>query len=110
MEAALLMVDMNKAFFMYRDDDIESVAKEIMEYLQKRPLATDSLHGIAQWWLVQQAIEKNLTLVEQALAHLAQEGKVLKKDNASDATYCLNPTYKPEKNTDESNQHDSDKR
>ena len=80
---------------MGEEDDVESVAAEIMTYLQERPMASDSLDGIAQWWLVQQAIVKNINLVEQALEQLANEGKVSKKTNTnSDAIYSLNPTNK----------------
>jgi hypothetical protein len=59
--------------------------------LQERPMASDSLDGIAHWWLVQQAIAKNIDLVEQALDQLANEGKVSKKMNANNNTiYSLN--------------------
>jgi hypothetical protein len=66
-----------------------------MTYLQQRPMASDSLDGITHWWLVQQAIVKNRKLVEQALAQLAREGKVLeRKGPNSEAIYSLNPPHK----------------
>lgn len=77
------------------EDDVESIAAEIMTYLHRRPMASDSLEGITHWWLVQQAIVKNIELVEQALEHLADEGKVSKKNNNHNAIYSLKPTYKP---------------
>ena len=81
---------------MGEEDDVESVAAEIMRYLQERPMASDSLDGITHWWLVQQAIEKNISLVEQALEELAKEGKISMQVNTnSDAIYSLNPAYKP---------------
>ena len=77
------------------EEDIDSVAAEIMAYLSERPMASDSLDGIAHWWLVQQAIEKNLKLVEQALEQLANEGKISKKMNSNNnLIYSLNPKYK----------------
>ena len=80
------------------EDEVKSIAAEIMTYLQQRPMASDSLDGIIHWWLVQQAIEKNIDLVEQALEQLANEGKVSKKMNTKrDAIYSLNPAYKPKK-------------
>ena len=83
---------------MGEEDEVRSVAAEIMRYLQERPMASDSLDGITHWWLVQQAIEKNLSLVEQALEELAKEGKISKQVNTnSDAIYSLNPAYKPVK-------------
>ena len=78
------------------EDEVKSIAAEIMTYLRQRPMASDSLDGITHWWLVQQAIEKNIDLVEQALEQLAQEGKVSKQVNTdNDAIFSLNPTYKP---------------
>ena len=78
---------------MCLDNDVKSIAAEIMAYLNRRPMASDSLDGITHWWLVQQEIEKNINLVEQALEHLANEGKITKKVNInSDAIYSLNPT------------------
>ena len=78
------------------EDDVDSVAAEIMAYLHERPMASDSLDGIAHWWLVQQAIAKNISLVEQALDQLTIEGKVLKKMNTnSGEIYSLNPRHKP---------------
>ena len=77
------------------EGDVEFIASEIMEYLQRRPLASDTLEGITHWWLVQQAIVRNTDLVERALEQLAHEGKVSKKMNAtSEAVYRLNPLYK----------------
>jgi hypothetical protein len=73
------------------EDDVDSIAAEIMAYLKERPMASDSLDGIANWWLVQQAIAKNIILVEQALEQLANEGKVSKKVNTKNNTiYSLN--------------------
>ncbi len=78
---------------MRSDDDVNSIAAEIMTYLHRRPMASDSLDGITHWWLVQQAIVKNKRLVEQALTHLAQEGKIVKRIGSnSEAIYSLDPT------------------
>ncbi|MCP3669610.1 MAG: hypothetical protein GY814_04125 [Gammaproteobacteria bacterium] len=80
------------------EDDVKSIAAEIMKYLHQRPMASDSLDGITHWWLVQQEITKNMDLVEQALTQLAQEGKVSKKMSANrEAIYSLDPAYKPTK-------------
>ena len=82
---------------MYVEDDVRSIAAEIMTYLHRRPMASDSLDGITHWWLVQQTIVKNIGLVEQALQQLADEGKVSKEMNTNcDAIYSLNPTTRPE--------------
>lgn len=77
------------------EDDVQLLAKEIMEYLHQRPMASDSLSGIAFWWVVQQEITKNVVLVEKALEYLIQEGKVKKVNNYCDTIYFLNKTNKP---------------
>lgn len=84
-----------KVFFVGKEEDVLSIAAEIMSYLQRRPMASDSLDGITHWWLVQQAIVKNRKLVEQALAQLAREGKVIERKGLdSEPIYSLNRTRK----------------
>lgn len=80
---------------MSETDDVEIIAAEIMAYLQRRPKASDSLEGIVHWWLMQQSIAKNKSMVEQALEKLTKEGKVKKRtsDNRQ-AVYGLNPGFK----------------
>lgn len=76
---------------MCKDNDVNTIAGEIMAYLEKRPTASDSLEGISNWWLVQQAIAKNISNVELALEKLTSEGKISKSINSSqNATYSLN--------------------
>ena len=76
-----------------KQEEVLSIAAEIMAYLQIRPMASDSLDGITHWWLVQQAIVKNRNLVEQALVQLAQEGKVVaRKGPNSEPIYSLERT------------------
>jgi hypothetical protein len=78
------------------EDDVGSIAAEIMEYLRKRPMASDSLDGIIHWWLVQQSIARNRALVEQTLEQLAKEGKVIKRASSNrKAVYSLDPDYRP---------------
>jgi len=74
------------------EDDVDAIAAEIMAYLDKRPMASDSLEGIANWWLMQQTIARNIGMVERALEQLAREGKIVKKVNSGKgAVYSLNP-------------------
>ncbi len=75
---------------MSKEDDVDSIAADIMTYLHRRPLASDSLDGITHWWLVEQAIERNRKLVEQALARLTEERKLVKRTAInSEALYSL---------------------
>ena len=95
-ENAIAISITNKERIVCAEDDVQSIAKEIMSYLYQRPMAADTLDGIAYWRLVQQAITKNVGLVEQALEQLVREGKVAKNTrNHRDAIYFLNTTDKP---------------
>jgi len=80
---------------VFEEEDVKSVATEIMMYLHQRPMASDSLEGITYWWLVQQAILKNKELVEQALEQLEKEGILSKENNHRNTIYSLNPNFKP---------------
>jgi len=76
------------------EHDVNTIAAEIMEYLHRRPTASDSLDGITHWWLVQQTLMRNIQVVEQALEKLAGEGMVSKSINSnSEAVYRLGPNY-----------------
>jgi hypothetical protein len=75
-------------------DDVNTIAGKIMAYLQKRPMASDSLDGIAHWWLLQQSIMDNKVLVQQALEQLAEQGKVAKNINPNRETvYSLREEF-----------------
>jgi len=75
------------------EDDVHSIAAEIMNYLQQRPMAADTLDGIAYWWLVQQAITRHVGLVEKALEYLVREGKIARGlSDHRDTIYFLTTT------------------
>ena len=75
---------------MRKEDDIEIIAEDIMEYLRQRPMASDTLDGVVHWWLLQQSILQNKIFVERALEKLTEAGKVSKTINANrDAVYSL---------------------
>ena len=75
---------------MNEEDEVKSIADDIMEYLRRRPGASDSFEGVAHWWLLQQTIEKNMGLVEKALEQLACEGKIAKsQDDQNETIYRL---------------------
>lgn len=55
-------------------DDVTTMAKQILDYLQQRPTAADTLEGIAYWWLMRQRLSENLAFVEHALDELVEKG------------------------------------
>ena len=65
------------------DQNVLIIANEIKVYLLKRPFAADTLDGVVQWWIKQQRIDEQVSLVKKALAILEQNGIVAQRTNAS---------------------------
>jgi predicted transcriptional regulator len=57
----------------------DQVAYEILMYLAESPTAQDTLQGIMEWWLLEQHIKRQTSVVKSALAQLVAEGLVLER-------------------------------
>lgn len=68
-----------------REDEL---ADMILGYLTEHPEASDTLEGIAGWWIMRQMIRVEVTKVEKALHRLA-ESNLLEKINKGN-----NPRYR----------------
>jgi hypothetical protein len=89
----------------------ESVAREILAYLTKRPSACDTLDGILQWWLPRIRLEEATETVEQALVLLERRhlidrvalaaGPVMyrRREVAADAPTASTPPLRDPRNT-----------
>ncbi len=60
----------------------EAVAKNdvenrILAYLERHPEAQDTLHGIIQWWLMEQEVRFQSDLVEEALRNLVKRDVIV---------------------------------
>ena len=76
--------------------DVSTVAMEILDYLQQHPHASDTLVGIARWWLRRQRIETMTKTVKKALDELMSLDLVVSeeghdKTTQEQAAYTLNP-------------------
>ena len=60
------------------------IAQAILDYLRKHPQAQDTLAGITEWWLPEQAIKSNTATVKEALDQLVLEG-LLSEHRGKDA-------------------------
>jgi hypothetical protein len=56
---------------------VSEAASEILRYLTKHPFSQTTLDGIAEWWLLEQKIENQMTVVKKALSELLAKGYVL---------------------------------
>lgn len=55
------------------------VAREILAYMVQHPDATDTLEGIADWWLLERRIQEGVAEVRTALDELSKRGLVVRR-------------------------------
>jgi len=58
------------------DRETERLVREIEHYLVVRPLATDTVEGVARWWVLGEAPTTSLEAVQAALAVLVRRGVI----------------------------------
>ena len=61
---------------LYEQEQVQETACAIDRYLASRPRATETVEGVAKWWLVRQRYEDSLELVQRALDHLVKTGEL----------------------------------
>jgi Fe2+ or Zn2+ uptake regulation protein len=61
-----------------QQDQVAEVADVINRYLISRPNATETVEGVAKWWLVRQRYQDSMDLVQRALELLVEYGDVEK--------------------------------
>jgi DNA-binding IclR family transcriptional regulator len=54
----------------------EKMAEAILEYLAEHPQASDTLEGIAEWWIMRQQIRVEAARVAKVLRRLTKNGLV----------------------------------
>ena len=73
-------------------DKLSLVADRILLYLLRNPEAQDTLDGIVDWWLFQQTLRDETTVVEKALSVLVGQGLLTAKSGMdSRLRYKLSP-------------------
>ncbi len=66
-------------------------ACEILAYLLANPEARDTLEGIAEWWLLERHIARQVRRIEAALDQLVGEGLLLRREAVDGrARYAVN--------------------
>ncbi len=75
-----------------RTKERRQVALEILAYIANHPEAKDGLDGIVEWWILEQRIMVQTTIVKAAVWALVEEGLLLmERNNGSGLTYAVNP-------------------
>lgn len=59
-------------------DQVLAAADAISRYLNKRPNASETVDGVAKWWLMRQRFDDSMDLVQKALDYLEAQGDVTK--------------------------------
>ena len=80
---------------MERPDQVlpsEQVVCLLLGYLRANPAASDTVEGIAQWWLRGQGVNVRKATVEIALKELVTSGWMIAAESRwSHRVYALNP-------------------
>lgn len=58
--------------------EVTNIADAISRYLSARPHASETVEGVAKWWLLRQRYADSLELVQDALNYLEERGEVVK--------------------------------
>jgi hypothetical protein len=70
---------------------LSDLACEILQYLERNPAGSDTLVGIARWWIMKQRIEAITMQVEQAVDELVKQEFLIRSSGAeSGPNYSLN--------------------
>jgi hypothetical protein len=71
---------------------VDELSLRILSYLRDNPQATDTLEGIAQWWLFERELRDQVAAVKHSLAGLVADGWLIERcPTGSHAHYGLNP-------------------
>ena len=68
-----------------RDARIERIASAIERYLALHPNASDTIDGIHRWWLMDEPLAEDTTLIEPALTRLIERGVMIRRTLPGDA-------------------------
>jgi hypothetical protein len=70
----------------------KDISREILEYLHKHPDASDTLEGIAEWWILSERIHDEIGRVKAAVFKLMKQGWVIEiRGRNSAVRYRFNP-------------------
>jgi len=65
------------------------MAEAILKYLAEHPQASDTLEGIAEWWIMRQQIKVEINKLKKVLQRLTERGLLEKIGEDDKALYRL---------------------
>jgi hypothetical protein len=63
----------------YKLNETRETSHRILAYLMDNPNAQDTLKGIVDWWMLQQDIKRNITLIRKVIDRLIRKGFLLER-------------------------------
>jgi len=74
------------------DKEVSQISRDILAYLARHPSAEDTLEGIVRWWLLEQKIRHQTSVVRAALSGLVERGILIEKRRQGVSfSYGINP-------------------
>jgi len=67
----------------------KEMTEAILEYLAEHPRASDTLEGIAEWWIMRQQVRVEIKALEKVLGRLMKSGLLEKSGGGKEAIYHL---------------------
>ena len=67
----------------------KEMTEAILEYLAEHPRASDTLEGIAEWWIMRQLVRVEIKTLQKVLRQLMKSGLLEKIGEGNEAIYHL---------------------
>jgi len=67
----------------------EELADAVLEYLAENPRASDTVEGIAEWWIMRQRVRAEVKTLSKVLRRLTKTGRLEKIGEGDRALYHL---------------------
>lgn len=67
----------------------EEMTDAIVRYLAEHPQASDTLDGIAEWWIMRQRVEVEFTTLKEVLRQLTESGLLEEIGEGDNRRYSL---------------------
>ncbi len=78
--------------YQFSDLEIQTVARDILDYLRAKPQQKDTLKGLCEWWLMEERLDDTIDLVTEALGFLLSQKMLIEiRCGHVNAVYQINP-------------------
>ena len=67
----------------------DELARCVLNYLAEHPQATDTIDGIAEWWVMREQVRKDVELLQRVLRRLTQQGFLEEIHGGAQVRYSL---------------------